>query len=99
MGTEAYAPRGQGQARRGVAVTKQEQRAEKRRLEHDAHRELDKLCQMTIRLAAAETMCRNDLERATLEVLREALIERTRKIGKVLTDAGIKDPARDRLRG
>jgi hypothetical protein len=72
-----------------------EQRAQKRRLESDAHLELDRLCRVAVRLTAVET--KNDLERLTIDLIRQALLRRTKQIGKMLNDAGIK-PARDHPR-
>jgi hypothetical protein len=63
-------------------MTKAEKRAERQQLGRDAHRELDSLCRLARKLSAAETLCKNDLERANIDVPRQALLERTRQFQK-----------------
>jgi hypothetical protein len=84
-----------------MTKTKQEraeQRAQKRRLEREVHRELDQLCDLARKLAAAEALCRTDLDRSATDLIRQVLQHRAQQIGKALNNAGIAEPARDQLR-
>jgi hypothetical protein len=73
-------------------------KAEKRRLAESIHFELDYVADLVTKLARAKTLCENDLQRATVDVLFRELVKRMRELRKTLIDAGVREPARNTFR-
>jgi hypothetical protein len=69
-------------------------RVERQRLDREVHRQLDMVYSLS-RLISVATP-RTDLERGTLDLLREALIQRLRQIQDAVR--ALPEPRRDRIR-
>ena len=74
-------------------------KAMRQRLERDAHAELDKLVRAALNLAAVDALASNGAERAAIDLLRKALVARTKRIRKAITAARIRPPKHDLIRG
>lgn len=70
-----------------------EEREDKRRLDLQLHRQLDQVCDLSKKLAAARLLCQSDLKLETVDLLRRAALHRLAQIRK--TVGKLRPPSKD----